>query len=195
MALTDRLMNNLRISLPGALDGVLKLEIWNMVNEWCREGRGWREVIEVPLVIGDDTYTGIEPTETEIVHVESISHPTLDVMGSLFEFGSLILKTAPVAADVASPIHLVAFLAPSLDADPANMESLVPEDMWSEHHQAFLHGVLGRTMSQPAKPYTNPTLAVYHLRAFKGAMAQNRYKVRVGGAVGAQNWRFPRWAS
>lgn len=192
MALTDRLMDNLRVKLPGAIDPSIKNELWNTVNDACRNGHLWRETVDVPLVEGDNTYYPT-PDGAEILHIFQISHPTLDVSNAVFDLGILVLTTLPRAADLEYPAFLNAALAPSLDAG-ADPENLIPADMWSEHFQLWLDGTLARMMAQPAKPYSNPALAAFHLRAYNGALAQARHKVRTGGIPGAQMWRYPRWA-
>lgn len=192
MALTDRLMNDLRFKLPGAIDPTIKNEIWNMLDEFCREGHAWREVIDVALTVDQDNYQPT-PAGTEIVHVYDISHATLDVNGAIYDYGTLLLPNMPTLADTETPLFVDAALTPSLDVG-ADLEALIPADMWSRWHAYFMHGVLGRMMSQVAKPYSNPTLAVFHLRSFRSGVAIARHQVRTKGVIGAQLWRFPPFA-
>lgn len=192
MALTDRLMDDLRGSLPGATDAAIVRELWNTINEACRTGWVWRETYGVTLIEGQSQYD-IVPADTDVVQVLSVSHPTLDVSGAVAEFGKLYLTTPPAAADVGVPLALVLVLAPALSAGP-DPEALIPQDMWSTFHQMWLHGVMGRMMAQPAKPYTNPGLALFHRRSFVRDMTQAKLQIRTGSVPAAQLWQFPRWA-
>jgi hypothetical protein len=192
MALTDRLINDARTQLPGAIDPALAAELYKVVDEACRDGFIWRETITVPFVEGQTTYE-IAPQDTEIVHVFSISHSTYGMYGVTSEFGNVTLPfEVTFAHEVSDPFHVVAALTPTLAA--TDIESYLPRDMWSEHHRMLLSGLLSRMMLQPVKPYSNPQLGVAHRRAFRQLLVEARHKSRTGGVVGAQLWRFPKFA-
>jgi hypothetical protein len=172
---------------------------WNVLNEACRDGHIWRETIPVTLIAGDPNYT-IAPVGTEVIHLFGLSHATIDfnATAAVFEFGALTLTPSPTVADVAAgDLYAVAALAPALDAPnatSAEIEALVPTDMWSENHNLFSWGILAKMMSQPAKPYSNPQLAAFYHRRFTGELAEQKRKVATGGVPGAQTWRFNKWA-
>lgn len=194
---TDRLMENLRVRLPGSKDGVILLELFNVVDEACRISGLWQEAIPVTLVSGQDLYT-ITPMGTQIVEVMSVAHPTLDTNDITYDNGQIVLGTPPTAADVAaSPLYVTASLAPSPfgngDSPFADLTQWLPADLWPTHHELLLDGVLGRMMSQIGKPYSNPTFAQFHSRRFRNAMAQARSGVAAGGAAYAPTWSFPRF--
>jgi hypothetical protein len=193
MALHDRLMQNLLAKLPGASLPLLQSELFNTIDDACRNGWIWRETISVTLVDGEDTYV-LAPAGTEVLYVQSVTHETFDLTGAVVEFGVLTLKTAPTQAYPDDPVYAVAMLTPAHNVSTSDIENWLPSDMWSEHYQMFMDGVEGRMMAQPAKPYTNPQLAAFHTRSYNGALARARHKVRTGGAPGAQVWRFPAWA-
>lgn len=193
MALTDRLMDNLRVKLPGAIDPLIKTELWNTLNDACREGHLWRETIDVPLVEGEVAYE-VAPAGAEVVHVYGVSHATLDVTGTVYDNGMVVLRNrTPLFSDTTTPLFVDAALTPSLDAG-ADIENLIPADMWSTHHNMLVDGVIGRMMGQVAKPYSNPALAAYHLRSYRSQMVEARRRIKTGGIPGAQTWRYPRWA-
>ena len=54
-----------------------------------------------------------------------------------------------------------------------------------------LSGLLGRMMSQPAKPYTNMQLSVYHMRRFRDGIARAKVEAMHQNVYRAQSWRFP----
>jgi hypothetical protein len=125
--------------------------------------------------------------------VFSISHSTYGMYGVTSEFGNVTLPfEVTFAHEVSDPFHVVAALTPTLAA--TDIESYLPRDMWSEHHRMLLSGLLSRMMLQPVKPYSNPQLGVAHRRAFRQLLVEARHKSRTGGVVGAQLWRFPKFA-
>src|SRR4051812_37931204 len=147
MALHDRLMDNLRTSLPGSVDLAIQSELWNVIDEACRDGWIWRESFPVTLVAGTASYS-IVPSGTDVVQVLSVAHDTLDVSNAVVEFGKLYLTTEPTAADVSLPLIAVLVLAPALSAG-SDVEGLIPADMWTTFHQLWLSGTLARMMAQP----------------------------------------------
>jgi hypothetical protein len=190
MALTDRLFDNLRVALPGATDNAMKMELYNVLDDFCRDAFVWRETIEIPLVEGVDTYL-VTPEGTEIVRVYNIDHATFDVSNATYEFGQVLFDTLPTAADIETPAYLTAALTPALTqgADPENM---LPADMWTVWHRPILAGTKARMMGQTAKPYSNPQMAIlWHTEYVQQKAVAKRY-TETGGQPGAQLWGFPR---
>lgn len=186
-------MDDARVALPGATDAGIQRELWGVVNEACREGWIWHEVVPVLIVAGQLQYT-LAPAGTEVVFVLNVGHETLDLSNTLIEFGKLFFTVTPTAADAAGlPLLASLVLAPAVDA-ASSLEGLIPEDMWRTFHQLWLHGLLARMMAHPAKPYSNATLAVFHRRSFNRDLVEARLRVRTGGVPGIQTWRFPAWA-
>jgi hypothetical protein len=193
MALQDRLLTSLRVSLTGATDALLSAKLWEVVNEACRDGWIWRETITIPLTDGIQVYDDLHPAGAEIVAALSIDHETLDLTGSVYEWGILTLGVEPTAGDAATDLYMVAVLTPDLESgeDP---ESLLPVDMWSTHYELLRRGVLAAMMAEPAKPWTNGQLATFYERSFRSRLMEARHHVETGGIRGGQLWAFPRWA-
>lgn len=191
MALTDRLMDDLRTSLPGAVDTAIQRALWNTVNTACRDGWVWRESNTITLNTSTVQYS-LVPAGADIVQVLSLTHPTLDSADLTVEFGKLFISQPPTSIQASTPLIAALALAPALDA--ADPEAFIPSDMWSTYYDLWRNGVMSSMMAQPAKPYSNPTLAMFYARAFKRDLGQAKLRVRVGDTQGAQFWRFPRWA-
>jgi hypothetical protein len=51
---TDRLMQTLRVHVPGATDDLLQLELFNVIDEFMRRTSAWK--MEADIVLQDDTY-------------------------------------------------------------------------------------------------------------------------------------------
>jgi hypothetical protein len=52
--------------------------------------------------------------------------------------------------------------------------------------------VLGRLYGMPAKPWSNQTLAGYHMRRFRNMMGYHKQEADRGFNTDVQTWRFPR---
>jgi hypothetical protein len=68
---------------------------------------------------------------------------------------------------------------------------VVPDWMVERYRSVLLDGVLARMMSHAAKPYSSPTMAAYHQRAFNSGMGTARIEADRQNTWGAQAWRFP----
>lgn len=66
----------------------------------------------------------------------------------------------------------------------------LPDFAYIHHYDALLDGVLGKLYSHPAKPYSNATLAQYHLRRFQNGIGVATGQAKQGYVKG-QNWTYP----
>lgn len=71
--------------------------------------------------------------------------------------------------------------------------SHLPRMAQTHFYEALFDGVLGRMYAHPSKPYTDPTLAQYHLKRFRNAIGAYAGQAKQGFAPGAVSWRFPRF--
>lgn len=197
-AAKTRLMDNLRIKLPGALDGVIKLELYNVLDEFFRETLAWREDVQFTTVVGDQTYQLTTTDDVQILTLmwvgpaDEDGRPTWgrSVAAEMQEPGIIRLAEKPAAID-----DYVVVLALTV-ADPTLADGFpfIPEWTLTRYHGAIIDGVLSRMMSQPAKPYSNSSMAVYHGRRFRNACAVARSEARKNNVFAGQAWRFPKFA-
>jgi len=196
----DRLMNDLRVRLPGALDDAIKLELFSVVDEFCKETNAWQEKIILPVHSGETSYE-IEPEDNRAIIVRLLYVVTYNPDDSSS-------ATLPVAAALPQP-DLIIFALPPSDVseyavtvalapiDPVNVSDGLPQfPDWFLilYSQELIDGVLARMMSQPAKPYFSREGFRYHGRRFRAAMSRVRGAVIQQNAYGAQTWRFPAFA-
>jgi hypothetical protein len=182
-----RLMSNARVHLPGALDTAIEQELFSVMDEFLQTSRIWREDIEL-------TATADE-TEYEILSEEG---------GSIFAL--LALKNEndiPVAATMAVPGMIVLNAAPSSQATYTATVALTavyptsaelpdfPEWLIQSYGEVLVAGLIGRMMTQPAKPYFNERLAIFHGRRFRNGIARARLEAQRKNLHGAQAWSFP----
>jgi hypothetical protein len=75
---------------------------------------------------------------------------------------------------------------------PTETATTFPDVAAAKHYEALLDGLLGRLYGHPAKPYSNPQLATYHLNRFRNAIGEASAEQKQGGFAG-QNWTYPRF--
>lgn len=191
MASTEilRLMKNLRVQLPGAIDDAIKLEVYNALNDFFQGSNIWREDLSVAITAGDKSYT-LTPTQTSnIVRLIGVENSdklpvsaTLDLITQ-----ELVLELEPSTNDTYT-VQVVLTVNDPVDAEDYPE---APDWVINLYMNDIISGVLGRMMAQPAKPYSNAALAVVHTRSFQAATAVARAEANRRFTFGAQRWRFP----
>jgi len=200
MAAADisRLMNNARVRLAGATDGLLQVELFNVMDEFFKGSNVWNEDIDI-LVTGQapaNTIYEITPSGPALidkllwVYTVDPSYPTA--------------RGSAVGAYMSTPGELVLANQPSSNAtyrvsvaltvqDPTKRDGYVQFPAWvlAKYRDAILDGLLGNMMSQPNKPWTNTQLSVFHMRKFKNKIAAARVEWTRNNTYRRQAWVFP----
>jgi hypothetical protein len=194
--LTDinRLMDNARTNLPGSLDGPIQLEFFNVLNDFFQKSNIWVEDITFPVTALSVCGSTVDITP-ESGAINRLMY-VLDADNSqrrmtMAEPGTLLFVDTPNAAatwvarvskTVIDPIATSGRLAGFPQA---------PDWILTKYNNGLLSGLLGNMMAQVAKPYTNPKLALMHMRKYSQALANARSEARHQNLYAAQAWRFP----
>lgn len=192
----NRLMDNARIRLPGALDNVLKLEFFTLINDFFQQTSCWGEDIPVDVTPTSDTYLenpdawtyDLVPTGGGIIRLMYLQNSQGQRQeASMDTPGEIVLRYQPNVADT-----YVATVAKTV-TDPVTREGYpeFPDWVLNKYNSEILDGLLGRMMSQIAKPYSSPKLAEYHTRKFNAGVQRAYVETLHGNVYRAQNWRFP----
>lgn len=76
---TDRLMQTLRVHVPGAGDDLLQLELFNVIDEFLRRTSAWKYENEIQLLEEELEYDLQLPGSSAVVRVMSASHNGIPV--------------------------------------------------------------------------------------------------------------------
>lgn len=192
----NRLMDHARIRLPGALDTALQMELFAVMNEFFQSSNIWYEDIQFPVQPTNDTYLDnpdaytydVIPdmgTITRLVGV--VDSNGFAVRAYMPVLGQIILNFSPNVADTYTARVALTVTDPTTrDGYPE-----FPDWILEKYGNDILEGVLGRMMSQIAKPYTSAQGAQFHLRNFKQAVGQAKVEASHQNVYRGQNWRFP----
>jgi hypothetical protein len=235
---TDRLLQTLKVHVPGVTDPLLELELFNVMDEFFRRTSAWKYLSQITLVENTFEYGLSTPGDTTIVRLMGVTHNNFPVPSAISTSGVVQnsigtlepselfpdgdVSVAPARTDLEGGIFSYAIYRPNYisltslpDAEARQypLEAMfaltmargclecdcgdwsVPEWMWDMFFQDWLDGTLGRLYGMPAKPWANPTVAVYHGRRFRNAMAYRKQESLRGFTYNQPAWRFPRWAS
>ena len=192
----NRLMDHARIRLPGALDAAIKMEFFSVMNEFFQSSNIWFEDIQFAVTPATVSYTEdpaaytypLTPTDGSITRLMGVMDSKGFVQQAVMPtLGELILTRSPSVADT-----YTARVALTV-TDPTDAEGYPVYPAWitDKYGNDILEGILGRMMSQIAKPYSSPQTAQYHMKNFKQSVAQAKVEANHQNVYRGQSWRFP----
>lgn len=184
----SRLMDNLRIRLPGAVDTVLKLELFNTLKEFFSDSNSWYQDITFAVTPDVLSYELVPDGVCQVVRLFGAVNSDERPVNATWELPDTInLSGSPSKADTYTARLILSVLDPTTRDD----YPVFPDWTLQAYGNEILDGVLGRMMSQAAKPYSNERLAIYHMRRFRAGVASARVDAQRKYTYRAQAWRFP----
>lgn len=190
MATSDvnRLMDQLRVRLPGALDATIRLELFATLDELFQNSNIWHEDIEISAVPGTTEYP-IVSSEDGLIHrlIGVYNSDQIIVPATMGVPGVVNLYENPsVAATLTCRVSITI-------TDPTDPEGYpyMPDWVMPRYGVDIVDGVLGRMMSQLAKPYSNPQMALMHQRRWQQTIRRAKTEITHGNLYRGQNWGFP----
>jgi len=183
----ERIMNSVRVHLPGVLDDLLRLELFNVLDEFFRSTNVWREEITQRVTPGEREYElDLESSATIVRLLDVRSSTGTYIPATLEEPDVLLLRDEPSVAE-----DLTVTVALTVRTLTSEGYPIAPAWILKKHRDTFFEGLLGRMMAQPAKPYSSEKLAIFHTRRFRNGMAAARVEGARKNLYGGQVWRFP----
>lgn len=193
----NRLMDDARVRLPGALDGTIQAELFRAVKEFCTRTNLWTEEFDIE----------VEPqTQSYLENPDAYTHQIFPPTGSTASkvMYALDQNTAPVPAQMSVPNYIEFAGSPNETvtwkvtvaltiADPVTRtgEPVAPAWMFERYGETFLDGLLSRMMSQSAKPYTSLPMGAFHHGKFQQGIGRGRIEALRKNRYRAQPWIFP----
>lgn len=186
----NRLMDNARVRLPGALDGAIQLEIYNVLNDFLQRTSIWTEDVNFAVVstlVAGDTIP-IAASAGTINQLMAVK----DSSGFQRNMGMAVPGTLEII-DVPSTAETWTATVALTCGDPLTSAGnpVIPDWILTKYHSGILSGVLGRMFSQAAKPYSSDKLSILHTREFNAVAAQGNADASHKNVYRGQAWRFP----
>lgn len=190
---------------PGAVRKVVRRELVNAIREFYEQSFAWRVATGPKDLLANKKQYYLTPYDpyTDVVGVMGVE---LDGQ-PLFPLPrrprySERTSDVPTAYWLETPDTVRLWPLPTKDQDdsllflvaltPKQTVRHLPKIARTHHYDALLDGALGRMYSHPAKPYSNPTLAQYHLQRFRAAIGKYAGLAKKGYTQSA-GWSFPRF--
>jgi hypothetical protein len=190
---------------PGCLPKVRKRALILACREFFEQSTAWRETIGPKALLANKKRYYMSPFDAyaNVVRVLAVSYKGLplrvlpsrppgvepDATNPIYAFleGPDTVRVWPMSKDnVANALTFYVALMPKQTV------THLPRIAASHFYDAIYDGALGRLFSQPAKPYSNSTLAQYHLNRSRAAIGKYAGAAK-GGFANAPSWTFPRF--
>jgi hypothetical protein len=183
-----QLMGQASVSLSGASDIALKVQLFDVLQRFFDESNCWQEIIRFSVI------------------PETLIYPLVPMKGGRILRLLTVLDQLMVPQQALMPeIGTVEFIYPYTNIQP--MAALViktvtdplqcyppdgvPEWLLPTHYLTLLSGLLGNMMLQPGNSYSNPQLSSYHTQKFRDGIAHARIAASKLNTVGVQAWMYP----
>lgn len=182
----NRLMDNARVHLPGALDNAIQRELFSTLDEFFKGSGCWWEDISLTTQAGVQAYD-IASTAGTIVRLIQIGDVNLiPVPGKMDIPGYLELRNDPGIQDLTLRVGLSVVDPVTRDGYP-----LFPQWVLQKYGMELTEGIIGRMMLQKSKPYSDPALGQIHLRRFRAGISRAKVDKAHGNLLSGQAWRYP----
>jgi hypothetical protein len=187
--LFDRLIAEATMRAPGVIEAAAQYELFDVLDEFFRNTHIWQEDVSLGVTtdkteydLESDEYVAVVDRLLSVVNSDNIS-----IVAAMPVPGRLRLANPP-SADGIYKVKVALTVADVMDDDgfPA-----VPEWVIIRYREGLKDGLLGRLITQPAKPYYSENMGKYHSMRFRTAMAQAYADMKSQNLYGGQAWMYP----
>lgn len=188
----ERLMDILRVRLPGARDNVINIELYLLINDFLQRTNIWVDEISLSIVSGQKDYplisiSGVVNRLMALVDQSELPISCTLIPPTIYQPDYVVrLRDTPSAS-----VTYKAYTAIALDPNSQPEEAL-PDWIIAKYREGIEHGLLSRMMTQPAKPYFNSKLAEYHGAKYLRAVSVARNEALHAFKFRGQGWAYPR---
>jgi len=194
----DRLFADIKSVIPGAIDAVIRQELWRAVEDFLYETNAWIEEIPV-IILPDITAYVVTPTSNSSLERLMIVYDPQHPYGARNWVHSGISFSPPDTIHLAhSPstetLWMAVFSKNIADPPDASGYPIFPasaEWIVDRYRDAFRYCTLAYLFMQPAKPYSNPKLAAVNSQEYVSLRARARTEINHANVYNGQRWSFP----
>jgi hypothetical protein len=181
-----KLIGQALVTLPGASDALLRVQLFDTLEEFFDGSNCWMEAIGF-TVVPDMLDYKLYPVSGRIIRLDSVTDqnnvaqnalmPEIGTVRFLYPYSNVQPMVANVVKNVTDP----------LSCFPPH----IPDWILPSHGLKILHGLIGSMMLQPGQSYSNPALANFHLAKFSDGISGAYVSSSKMNTVAAQPWAFP----
>lgn len=215
MANITDFVDDVRIEVPGAMDGVIASAVRKVVREFCRKTTRWRvDLADLTLVLGQTAYvpgsisTTIQlPIDGELVlyvggkqngiPLDATRKEDMDAVKFNWqvEQGSQMLRfypsdpltfnVYPIPSDVTYPVQIRAAFMPAVDA------ATCPDFIMDDWQETITAGAVGRLLNMADRPWTDMKTAMVKRTEFLDGVTDAEIQLDRGFAAKTRTAKVP----
>ena len=178
-----RIYDNIQATLPGVVLEVIRMELWNAIEEFCLRSTFYRA--KAPWAMSPYTreydFNPYDSSQVVFSVLKVLGLPIYSVNPP-----AILVDDSAGISGARSGIALVALKPIAFDCD-------LPGDLFNRWFECMLDGTKARLMGHPAKPYSSPSMAEYHMKRFRVGLNLARAEAEQLNS-GQSNFRFPYYA-
>jgi hypothetical protein len=181
-----KLLGQANVILTGASDAELRVQLFDVLEEFFRDSNCWTEEINF-TVIPDTLVYPLVPLSGRILRLSGVVDqnnipqpavmPDIGTVRFLYPYTNTQSMTAIVVKNVTDPLM----------CNPP----YIPEWVLPAYGHGILRGIIGNMMLQPGQSYSNQATATTHLRKFRDVITHARVAAMRANTIGAQAWVYP----
>lgn len=111
----DRLTQTLKLHAPGVTDGMLSIQVFNVMDEFFRRTSAWRFETEIELEADTSEYGVSSPADTAIVRIMGVSHNGVPLAAQGSQTGVLQMSIGTLEPEMTFPDGDASFKPTSSD--------------------------------------------------------------------------------
>lgn len=193
----DRLFNDIKLAIPGAIDAVIYQELWRVFEDFFDGTNAWIEEIPVLVTPNVLTYTVTPAGKGCINRLMMVYDPATASPDKRWVQGSIQFLPPDKIRLMYSPSTAKTWIAAcsmNIQDPPVNgLPDIDADAVWiiDRYRDAFRFGTLGYMMMQGAKPYSNAKLASYNWQNYVAERGRARSDALHANVYGGQRWMYP----
>lgn len=181
-----KLVGQANVILAGASDAELRVQLFDVLQEFFDGSNCWREAISF-TVIPESLEYQLMPLAGRVLRLLAVIDQNSVTQAAVMP----TIGTVQILFPVSVPQQMTAVVIKSVTDPFQCFPPHIPDWVLPAHGLGILHGLIGTMMMQPGQSYSNQQMGAFYWGKFRGAIAHARVATMKANAVGAQAWAFP----
>jgi hypothetical protein len=181
-----KLIGQALVTLPGASDALLRVQLFDTLEEFFDGSNCWLESIRF-TVVPDMLDYKLYPVSGRIIRLDNVIDQNNVAQSAIMPEIATVRFQYPYSNVQPMVANVIKNVTDPLSCFPPH----IPDWILPVHGLKILHGLIGNMMLQPGQSYSNPPLANFHLAKFSDGISGAYVSSSKMNTVAAQPWAFP----
>lgn len=182
----QKLLGQARVGLIGASDEEIKVQLFEVLEEFFSDSNCWMETIKI-VVIPDTQDYPVQPSTGRILRLDGVLDQNNVKQSAIMPEIGVVRFQYPYSQTQPMTVMVVKTLTDPFLCFPPH----IPDWILPLHGLKLLWGILGNMMMQSGMSYSNPQLGQYYLKRFWDGVVGAGVAAIKANTVSAQPWMFP----